>query len=115
MAEERVRSDLELESVSAGVPAGALDDSFERLVLGIRRREGPEVVSADEHRRGRLQLVHLERRGMPERAAYLERRALAAAPKPVAVRARSRREAGVEAGGRLLRARDRDILGKRGV
>ena len=72
--EKAVGGDLELERLAAAVPGGGLDHAHEDLVLGLGRREGAEVVLAEEEigRVGERRLV--ERARHPPAAALLEGR-----------------------------------------
>ena len=85
MTQERVGRDLELDSVSALVPARVLDDAHERVVLRLGRREGAEVVVADQHRGRGAQLLRLDAPRMPEGAIHLEGRVFAPPPDAIAV------------------------------
>ena len=60
--------------VAAAAPLGAEHVAVEALVVGLGRREGREVVRADERGGARLQRLEVERVRPPQRATGLERR-----------------------------------------
>ena len=111
VAEERVGGDLERDHVLVDLDPPRLDRPSRTNVVccvsvGVNARKSclPTSGSAAASQR-----VEVERARMPERARRLERRALAAPPDAVAVRARARVEARVEVVRRLLGASDREI------
>ena len=73
VAEEAVGGDLELERIASEVPGGILDLALEDRVLGLGRRERPEIVLSQDQigRFGEPRLVN--RPGKPPAAPLLER------------------------------------------
>jgi hypothetical protein len=104
-----------IDGVAAVVPAGVLDDPGEVVVLRVGRREGAEVVLADEHRGRGLEALEVERLRMPEGAVHLEGRAGAQPQDPVPVGARACRVTRVEAVGSLVGVDHRHVGGQHGV
>src|SRR5207237_1190 len=96
--EEAVGRDLEVEVLAAAVPLGPGDDPDEALVLRLARREGAEVVLAEQEVRGLVEPPLVERARQPPAPPQLEGRRRAAAEDAVAVAAGAREAAGVEAG-----------------
>jgi hypothetical protein len=115
MAQEAVRRDLELQHVPASVPRSVLDRAREHLVLGLRRREGPEVVLA-EQQVGRFRQPLLgEWTRVPPAPLHFEGRRLGSPEDAVAVAPGARRVARVEVGLSRLACDDRHVVGKDGV
>src|SRR5215213_1212461 len=116
VAHECVGLDPEREDVAGLLdPLGAEDVALEAHVVRLGRRECGEVVRAGERRCAAVERVAVEWLRPPERPPLLERAGRGARVKAVAVGARARVAAGVEAvGGRIARER-RDVGGQQRV
>ena len=98
--QERIGLDAEHELVAAPLPARRQHLAAEDLVLGLGRREGAEVVLAEERARAAVeQLLRDVARPVPG-ARRAQRRGCARAQHAVLVEPRAGREARVEALGR---------------
>src|SRR5205085_3588953 len=95
---------------AAAGPLGPGDDPDEALVLRLARCEGAEVVLAEQEVRGLVEPPLVERARQPPAPPQLEGRRRAAAEDAVAVAARAREAAGVEAGRDLRDGDDRDVV-----
>ena len=108
--------DLERDDVLVDLdPCRRLDCPDEHPVLRLGRRERAEVVLARQQGGRGSERVEVERARMPQRPARLERRALAAPPHAVAIRARPGVEPRVEAVGGRLGGDHRDVVRERCV
>jgi hypothetical protein len=109
VAHEALGFDLEGQHVAVAGPAGAVDRALEALVVGLRRREGGEVVRAGQGGRARVQRVLVEAVRPPEGLAALEGRRRSAGEDAVAVGPARRVVAGGEALRGLLGAQHDDL------
>jgi hypothetical protein len=110
VAQERVGLDPELQQIAPLPPPGAEHVALEAHVVGLGGRERGEVVPPLQQFRAGVQRVTLHPPRPPQGAPVLEGRPLAAVQDAVAVRARARVAAGVEAVGRRRAAYHRDVV-----
>jgi hypothetical protein len=103
VSQEAVGGDPELEHVAVAAPLRLLDDADEYIVLGLRRREGAEVVLAQEGGRALGERVLVHGRGHQRERRRSNGDDGLASPDPVDVRAPARGEAGMKAVLGLLR------------
>ena len=116
VSHERVGLDPELQHAARkplgggiGAPLGAQHPPLEAHVLGLGRREGREVVLADDQRRAAFEPGGIQRVRPPKRPAELERVSHRCGMDPVAVGARAGVAPGVEAVRGLGRRDHRDL------
>ena len=114
VAQERVGADHQPQLVADLVPAAAVHRAHERLVLGVGRREGPEVVRADDGGRAGVE----RRRGRGGAASGRRGGPAAGRARAPSARGRRRRGRGRSAGrgspaGASAAAEHRDVVRQR--
>ena len=109
MAQKRVGRDLKANSGFCLEPPRRLHGARKRLVLGLRRREGPKVVLANNRCGQRVEYRAVQLTWLVQLAATLQRVPQLTEPHVVRIGAATCRETGAEVGWHLISRSHHDV------